>query len=179
MGLQSVNAVSESAARTVAGAKPVSAETLSAKGTTEARVINQIINKVSLRSNGSQSEIKIRLDPPSLGTLRMNVTTAGDSVRTVIIAENHAVKQIIENNLAQLRDSMQSQGLKVDSFTVLVGGDEGQAGQQNTAHEGRSNFAGTLYGEQSSTPDTLPTENLAAGRERILNYDSQSLSVFA
>ncbi len=176
--VQSVNAVSESAARTVEGAKAVSAETLSAKGTTEARVINQIINKVSLRSNGSQSEIKIRLDPPSLGTLRMNVTTAGDSVRTVIIAESQAVKQIIENNLVQLRDSMQSQGLKVDSFSVLVGGNEGQAGQQNTAHEGRSSFAGSLYAEQNNAPEPS-AETLVTGQTRILNYDSQSLSVFA
>jgi len=176
--VQSVNAVSESAAKVVEGAKSVSAETLSAKGTTEARVINQIINKVSLRNNGSQSEIKIRLDPPSLGTIRMNVTTAGDSVRTVIIAESHAVKQIIENNLIQLRDSMQGQGLKVDSFTVLVGGNEGQSGQQNTSHEGRSNFAGFPYSEQSATSET-PAENSVAGRSRILNYDSQSLSVFA
>jgi len=176
--VQSVNAVSESAGRTVEGAKSVSAETLSAKGTTEARVINQIINKVSLRTNGSQSEIKIRLDPPSLGTLRMNVTTTGDSVRTVIIAENHTVKQIIENNLLQLKDSMQSQGLKVDSFTVLVGGNEGQADQQNTAHEGRSNFAGSLYNEQNSASEP-PVETLVTGQTRILNYDSKSLSVFA
>jgi flagellar hook-length control protein FliK len=177
--VQSVNAVSESAGRTVEGAKPVSAETLSAKGTTEARVINQIINKVSLRANGSKSEVKIRLDPPSLGALRMNVTTAGDSVRTVIIAENHTVKQIIENNLLQLRDSMQNQGLKVDSFTVLGGGDEGQAGQQNTAQEGRSNFAGSLYREQNSAPETFSTEPLVTGQTQILNYDSKSLSVFA
>jgi flagellar hook-length control protein FliK len=177
--VQSVNAVSESAARTTEGAKPVSAETLSAKGTTEARVINQIVNKVSLRSNGSQSEIKIRLDPPSLGTLRMNVTTAGDLVRTVIIAENHSVKQIIENNMLQLKESMQSQGLKVDSFTVLVGGNDGQSGQQNTPHEGRSNFSGFAYGKQNSTAETPSAETLAAGQKRILNYDSQSLSVFA
>lgn len=177
--VQSVNAVSESAAKTVEGAKSVAAETLSAKGTTEARVINQIINKVSLRSNGSQSEIKIRLDPPSLGTLRMNVTTSGDSVRTVIIAENHAVKQIIENNLTQLRDSMQNQGLKVDSFTVLVGGNEGQSGQPNTPQEGRANFAGFAYGQQNSAPETPPAETQMAGQRRILNYDSQSLSVFA
>ena len=170
--------VSESAARAVEGTKSVSAETLSARGTTEARVINQIINKVSLRSNGPQNEIKIRLDPPSLGTIRMNVSTAGDSVRTVVIAENHAVKQIIENNLTQLKDSMQGQGLKVDSFTVLVGGNEGQAGQQNTSQEGRSNFARLPYAEQNNVPETL-AENRVVGDKRILNYDSQTLSVFA
>jgi len=34
----------------------------------------------------------------------MNIITSGDGVRTVIIAENQAVKQTIENNLSQLRD---------------------------------------------------------------------------
>ena len=108
----------------------------------------------------------------------MNVSTAGDSVRTVVIAENHAVKQIIENNLTQLKDSMQGQGLKVDSFTVLVGGNEGQAGQQNTSQEGRSNFARLPYAEQNNVPETL-AENRVVGDKRILNYDSQTLSVFA
>ena len=53
----------------------------------------------------------------------MSIITSGDGVRTIIIAENQAVKQVIENNLSQLRDSMSAQGLKLDGFSVLVGGD--------------------------------------------------------
>ena len=178
--VQSVNVVSDSAARLVDGAKPVSAETLSAKGTTEAKVLNQIINKFSLRTNGSQSEIKIKLDPPSLGTIRMNISTSGESVRTVIIAENQMVKQIIENNLAQLRDSMNGQGLKVDSFTVLVGGNEGQTGQQNTRQEGFSHYAGSSYAKNNADPETLANNgNGELGASRIFDNDSQSISVFA
>ncbi|GJL78760.1 MAG: hypothetical protein NPINA01_17490 [Nitrospinaceae bacterium] len=176
--VQSVNAVSDSAARASDGAKPVSAETLSARGTTEAKVLHQIINKFSLRTHGSQSEIKIKLDPPSLGTVRMNVSTSGDAVRTVVIAESHAVKQIIENNLTQLRDSMSGQGLKVDSFTVLVGGNEGQAGQQNKPHEGRSHYAGSPYAENPSSTETQ-ADPLTDGRSRIFYGESQSISVMA
>ena len=57
--------------------------------------------------------------------MRLNISTVGDSVRTVIIAENQAVKQTIENNFNQLRDAMSDQGLKVDSFSVTVGGESG------------------------------------------------------
>ncbi len=135
------------------------------------------MNKFSLRTNGSQSEIKIKLDPPALGTVRMNISTSGDSVRTVIIAENHAVKQIIENNLIQLRDSMSGQGLKVESFTVLVGGDEGQAGQQNTPNEGFSHYAGSPA-QKNGSSDTL-AETAPMGTTRILHGDSQSISVMA
>jgi len=93
------------------------------KAPIESRVIDQIINRLSVRSNNSQSEVKIQLDPPSLGRVRMSIITSGDGVRTIIVAENQAVKQVIENNLSQLRDSMSSQGLKLDGFSVLVGGD--------------------------------------------------------
>ena len=93
------------------------------KAPIESRVIDQIINRLSVRSNNSQSEVKIQLDPPSLGRVRMSIITSGDGVRTVIVAENQAVKQVIENSLSQLRDSMSSQGLKLDGFSVLVGGD--------------------------------------------------------
>jgi len=45
------------------------------KAPIESRVIDQIINRLSIRSNGSQSEVKIQLDPPSLGRVRMNIIT--------------------------------------------------------------------------------------------------------
>ncbi len=176
--VQNVIGASDSAAKPAEGAKAVTAETLSARGTTEAKVLNQIMNKFSLRTQGSQSEIKIKLDPPALGTVRMNISTSGDSVRTVVIAENHAVKQIIENNLIQLRDSMSGQGLKVESFTVLVGGDEGQAGQQNTPNEGFSHHAGSS-GAQNNGASETPADNAPMGATRILNGDSQSISVIA
>ena len=107
------------------------------KAPIESRVIDQIINRLSIRSNGSQSEVKIQLDPPSLGRVRMNIITSGDGVRTVIIAENQAVKQAIESNLSQLRDSMLSQGLKLDGFSVFVGGDSNPEFSQQQDHSGQ------------------------------------------
>ena len=107
------------------------------KAPIESRVIDQIINRLSIRSNGSQSEVKIQLDPPSLGRVRMNIITSGDGVRTVIIAENQAVKQVIESNLSQLRDSMLSQGLKLDGFSVFVGGDSNPEFSQQQDHSGQ------------------------------------------
>lgn len=121
--VQNINAVSENGQKTSSSVKAALPENPVYKTPIETRIIDQIVNRISLRSNGSQNVIKIRLDPPSLGTVRLNITTSGESVRAVIIAENPAVKLIIENNLSQLRDSMNGQGLKMDGFTVLVGGE--------------------------------------------------------
>ena len=135
------------------------------KAPIQTRVIDQIINRLSIRSNGSQSEVKIQLDPPSLGRVRMNIITSGDGVRTVIVAENQAVKQVIENNLSQLRDSMAGQGLKIDGFSVLVGGDGNSEFAQQGYHSDQSDTEfsdfinsdepGVELNEEMITPDSF------------------------
>ena len=125
------------------------------KAPIEKRVIDQIINRLSVRSNGSQSEVKIRLDPPSLGGVRMSITTSADGGRTLIVAENQAVKQLIESNLSQLRDSMLAKGLTLDGFSVLVGGDsDSQFSQQ------QNNFRQSNTGEDDF--DFIDIEELEA-----------------
>jgi len=172
--VQAPTAAADNAIKAVESSKSVLPEKLIARGATETKIINQIINKLSIRSGGAQNEVQIRLDPPSLGTIRLNITTVGDSVRTMIIAENHAVKQTIENNFNQLRDAMSEQGLKVDSFSVTVGGESGN-----------SNKNGKQFGEGNSS-DSLSNEQIASsGNEgefeepKFIFDGNQSISVLA
>jgi len=165
--VQAPTAAADNAIKAVESSKSVLPEKL-------IKIINQIINKLSIRSGGAQNEVQIRLDPPSLGTIRLNITTVGDSVRTMIIAENHAVKQTIENNFNQLRDAMSEQGLKVDSFSVTVGGESGN-----------SNKNGKQFGEGNSS-DSLSNEQIASsGNEgefeepKFIFDGNQSISVLA
>ena len=148
--LQAPTAAADNAIKAVESSKSVLPEKLIARGATETKIINQIVNKLSTRGGGAQNEVQIRLDPPSLGTVRLNITTVGDSVRTMIIAENHAVKQTIENNFNQLRDAMSEQGLKVDSFSVTVGGESGNS-NQNGKQFGEGNSSNPLSNEQIVT----------------------------
>ena len=148
------------------------------KAPIESRVIDQIINRLSIRSNGSQSEVKIQLDPPSLGRVRMNIITSGDGVRTLIVAENQAVKQVIESNLSQLRDSMLSQGLKLDGFSVFVGGDSNPEFSQQRDHSGEPDTNDFDY----INPEDLEIEaNQVSTRQTSFIFDdiSQTVSVIA
>jgi flagellar hook-length control protein FliK len=145
--VQPPTAAADNVIKAVESSKPVLPEKLIARGATETKIINQIINKISTRGGGNQNEVQIRLDPPSLGTVRLNITTVGESVRTMVIAENHAVKQTIENNFNQLRDAMSEQGLKVDSFSVSVGG-ESENSKQNGKQFGDGNSSNPLSNEQ-------------------------------
>jgi flagellar hook-length control protein FliK len=108
----------------------------------------------------------------------MNIITSGDGVRTVIVAENQAVKQLIESNLSQLRDSMLSQGLKLDGFSVLVGGDGNQEFSQQKDPSGQSDTSGF---DDINTEDLEIEGNLELTKQTSFIFDdsSQTFSVMA
>jgi flagellar hook-length control protein FliK len=173
--VQTPTVAADNVIKAVESSKSVLPEKLIARGATETKIINQIINKISTRG-GTQNEVQIRLDPPSLGTVRLNITTVGESVRTMVIAENHAVKQTIENNFNQLRDAMSEQGLKVDSFSVSVGGESGNS-NQNDKQFGEGNSSNPLSNEQ-----IVSSENEGEFEEPNSSFifnGNQSISVLA
>ncbi len=172
--VQPPTTTANTAVKAVESNKPVLPENLLARGATEAKIINQIADRMTVRSNGSQNEVHLKLDPPSLGTVRMNITTSGDTVRTVIVAENHAVKQVIENNFNQLRDAMGEQGLKVDSFTVTVGG---ESDHQNPFGESTDKENNSSFFEQTIADNTK--ENQGVETVSLFFGDNQSISVIA
>tara|TARA_B100001123_G_scaffold100209_1_gene115696 strand:- start:237 stop:1838 length:1602 start_codon:yes stop_codon:yes gene_type:complete len=154
--------------------KAVFPEKLIARGASETKILNQIVNKLNVRTSGAQNEVHVKLDPPSLGTVRLNISTVGDSIRTVIIAENHAVKQTIENNFIQLRDAMSDQGLKVDSFSVTVGGESGDP-QTNDNQLDDGDSSNHMKAEQTTEFDSEFQETSTP-----FIYDgNQSISVLA
>ena len=171
---QSPTVTANNAVKAVEASKPILPENLLARGATEAKIINQIADKMNVRTNGAQNEVHVKLDPPSLGTVRMKIVTSGDTVRTVIVAENQAVKQVIENNFNQLRDAMGEQGLKLDSFSVTVGGESNNQNPSQDSLEDENN-ASTL--DQTASNET--EESPRAGTVSLFFGDDQSISVIA
>ncbi|MCF8723031.1 flagellar hook-length control protein FliK [Nitrospina gracilis] len=172
VGATSTSPVSDKAGE---GFRPMMAETYSARGGVEKPVTAQIIEKVAFRNLGHSREVHIKLDPPSLGTVRLNVSSSGETVRATLVAENHAVKQAIEGSLTQLRDTMHSQGVKVDSFTVLVGGNH----HGQSPHQRQEQVHAFRPFDPAQGPDTSgPVEEVAFTRPVFFN-ESQTISLFA
>ena len=89
----------------------------------------------------------------------MNINTSGDSVKTTIIVENQGVKQAIEANLNQIKDSFTNQGMKIESFEVMVGGERGFK-EKRDSHSQGSNFANSNRSERF---DQEPLESNLVG----------------
>ena len=95
-------------------------------------VINQIVENAQIIVKGDKKEIKIHLDPPSLGSIHMKVTMESNSMKVTAIADTPYVKEVIESNLNELKRSLADSGIKVDQFSVFVGHGYNH---NNTGHE--------------------------------------------
>ncbi|MCT4596351.1 MAG: flagellar hook-length control protein FliK [Vallitalea sp.] len=99
-------------------------------------VIEQIVSNVKVELNDDKSTMMIQLRPEHLGKLSFSLTSENGVITANFMAENPAVKELIEANLAQLRVSLQEQGIDVDKLEVNVA-DNNMFNQDNNGN----NFA--------------------------------------
>ncbi|MFZ3172775.1 MAG: flagellar hook-length control protein FliK [Carboxydocellales bacterium] len=91
-------------------------------------VFQQIVNNSHMLIGKDHSEIKIQLKPEFLGKVSLEISIEKGVVKAEIVAENQQVKQLIEANLGNLRQTLTNQGLKVSQLVVNLGG-QSQFGQ--------------------------------------------------
>ncbi|MDR1124833.1 MAG: flagellar hook-length control protein FliK [Deltaproteobacteria bacterium] len=68
-------------------------------------------------SNGAH-QITMRLDPPDLGRINLTLTVAGNEIKALIRTEQSEVSQVVSEQLAQLKTSLEEQGFKVTELDV-------------------------------------------------------------
>lgn len=117
-------------ARSVATDKPVVQSAAPIHRTDESAVkgfqntvMEQIVEKASVRAIQGRSEIHIRLKPEVLGNVQMHVATDKSQLVVRVVTDQPVVKEIIEANLHQLKAELHHQGLTIDRFDVMVNPD--------------------------------------------------------
>jgi flagellar hook-length control protein FliK len=83
-------------------------------------IMDQVVKNAELLLRANVSELKVELKPEFLGRLTIKVALEDGVVIARLIAENQQVKHMLESNLASLKQSLESQGIKVERAEVSV-----------------------------------------------------------
>lgn len=94
----------------------------------QTEIIKQVVDRAAINLNSGRTVIKINLKPESLGHLRLQITTENHQVILKVMTELPFVKEIIENNINQLKTALHVHGLQIDDFDVFVAHDSDQHG---------------------------------------------------
>jgi flagellar hook-length control protein FliK len=80
-----------------------------------------------------RSEIKLQLHPASLGSMRVKLVSTSQEVTARFETTSEAARNAVEQNLPQLRESLDKAGIKVDHVEVVL--DEQRARQQQSHNQ--------------------------------------------
>ncbi|MBT9438722.1 MAG: hypothetical protein GAS50_05980 [Desulfobacterales bacterium] len=92
----------------------------------QTEVLTQIVKKASFNLKNGQTEVKIDLKPEFLGRIQLKISTENHQVMVRILTEIPLVKDMIENNINQLKADLQNHGLEIDKLDVFVANDSDQ-----------------------------------------------------
>ena len=100
-----------------------------ASNISRAGTLNQIVGKAALNLKNGKSQVRIDLKPEFLGSVRMKIISENHLITVKILTELPVVKEMIENNISQLKNDLQSHGLEIDKLDVSVANDSQQRGK--------------------------------------------------
>lgn len=93
---------------------------LLSKSQQSVKVFNQIKETISTKFDGKISEMKVLLDPKSLGKVELKLTIEKGNVLAEFEVQNTIVKQAIESNLQDLRNALSEKGYALEGLDVSV-----------------------------------------------------------
>lgn len=100
-----------------------------------ANIIRQIAEFSRVTIGNAQTTLEMQLNPENLGKLYLEVTSKEGNVSAHITVQNDIVKEALETQLVELRQSMNQAGVKVDAVEVTVGSHEFEKNLEQNAKQ--------------------------------------------
>lgn len=133
----------------------------------QTRFVHRITKALEVASN-RDGNIRLRLSPPELGSLQLEVKVQGGALTAKIEAETAMARSLILENMPVLRERLAEQGIRVDQFDVDLsdrqqGGLPDDLAQENQRDKNSKGQTGTFQNEDAeadpSTSDGIGRPN--------------------
>ncbi|MCC7205374.1 MAG: flagellar hook-length control protein FliK [Phycisphaeraceae bacterium] len=151
---------------------PVSAST-DGYGTDDQANLSRVVRGLSAAVNQKGGAVTLRLSPPELGLVRIQMQVRDGVVRAEIFTEHASARSLLADGLTELRQALQSHGLSVDRLGVQTMTTTSSSpwsdspGRMNAGQDG-----GRSRGSFSQEPGRQDHPSGRSGRETP-DFDSQ------
>lgn len=105
-----------------------------------ANLPGELAQQIHLMQQEGAHSMRLRLVPENLGDIQIEIQGTGDRLQVRLISSNPAVRDALENQMSNLKDALQKQGLALDNATV-----DGGAAGRNAPRESERRPASTTY----------------------------------
>lgn len=99
-------------------------------------VLAQIHSKLQMMNSTSNAKLTMVLNPESLGKVSIQLINTKDGLTAELQVASQTVKDILDSNLSNLKDTLSAQGVQVNDMSVKVSQSENSADMDYTEQEG-------------------------------------------
>ena len=142
------------------------------------QVMNQILDYMKVSMRPEDTVLNMQLHPENLGTLHIQISAREGVMTAHFTATSEAVKTVLENQMAVLRENFEQQDIKVDAIEVTVethqfesnleqGRQRGEEEQSRKPRRRRLDVSGLESGEELEEPDQIVAEMMAANGSSV------------
>lgn len=100
-----------------------------------ADIIEQVAKNVRVTLSAGITTMEMQLNPENLGRLHLSVSETEGVVHAKILTQTEIVKEALEMQLADLRQSLNQQGVKVDAIEITVATHEFEQNLDGSANQ--------------------------------------------
>lgn len=109
----------------------------------EQQVLDQVVQRLSLRSFQGSQRLTMDLQPAELGQVHLELVQEQDRIQVRLLAQSSEAQGILERSLPQLQEALQQQGLRLDSIQVGID-------QRHANPHGQQQFQGQFQQQASA-----------------------------
>lgn len=120
-------------------------------------IMRQVSQMTRVMVSQAESSIEMQLNPANLGKVYLQVVSREGVITAQLAAQNEAVREALESQVAVLRENMNQQGIKVEAIEVTI-----------ASHE----FERNLEQNQQSAPQEQQEEQARNASRRNINLNS-------
>jgi hypothetical protein len=141
----------------------------------EKSVVDQVIKKAAYEIKDGKSEIRIDIEPENLGPLKVSVSSDNGRIIVRIMAESQMVREILEQNVLQVKNELNQQGLDVRDVTVSVD----QEGKDNPWQQSAEDERKTKSAYRNGNPSDKNEGNDETGQRRYRRNTEKNVDYYA
>lgn len=141
-------------------------------------IMNQIMDYMKIELNAETSTLEMQLQPESLGTLQIRISAKEGLMTAQFTTASDSVKAVLESQMVQLQQQLESQNIKVDAIEVMVethafesalqqGEERQQAGEEKKERTRRIDLNSLRGDEEMAEEDRIVAEMMAANGNTV------------
>ncbi len=136
-------------------------------------MVDQIVEQARITNFEDQTTMEMTLNPAGLGKIYIEVTQHGNEITAKIFTENEAVKEALENQMVNLRTTLNEGSQKITSVEVAVGSHEFEKNLEENARQEQQNQENANQQTQKNRRINLNILNELDGLSKMMTEEEQ------